>query len=123
RRAEAASRALASPGEAAFLPLRRGRCPSCRAPRHRVAPCLVIEVPAHGLANAGGEGLPRRPAELALDLGGIDRIAPVVAEPVLHEGDEVGVFALLAGQRFLKKIADGLDDLVVELLAIPAGVV
>src|SRR5439155_4795127 len=36
------------------------RCLSCRAPRYGVAPGLVIEVPAHGLADAGGEGFPRR---------------------------------------------------------------
>src|SRR5439155_4795128 len=66
---------------------------------------------------------PAAPAELALDLGGVDGVPPVVAQPVLHEADEVGVLALLARQRLLEKIADGLDDLVVELLAIPADVV
>ena len=38
-----------------------------------------------GLAQAGLEGLRRRPAELALDLGRVDGVAAVVAGPV---GDE-----------------------------------
>jgi hypothetical protein len=51
----------------------------------------VVEVPAHGLAQAGLEGLLRPPAELALDLARVDRVAPVVAGPVGDVRDEAAV--------------------------------
>ena len=46
-------------------------------------PVGVVEVPLHGLADAGLEGLGRAPAELALDLARVDRVAPVVAGAVV----------------------------------------
>src|SRR5512137_2149766 len=39
----------------------------------------VREVPLDGLPKADREALCRPPAELALDLAGVDRVAPVVA--------------------------------------------
>ena len=49
-------------------------------------PAPVVEVPAHGLAQAVLEIVARPPAELALDLAGVDGVAGVVARPV---GDEL----------------------------------
>ena len=42
----------------------------------------VVGVPAHRVGQALGEGDLRRPAELALDLGGVEQVAPVVARAV-----------------------------------------
>src|SRR5258705_8030619 len=50
-------------------------------------PILIVQIPADRLAQARVETLARRPAEVAPDLAGVDRVAPVVARPILHEGD------------------------------------
>ena len=51
-------------------------------------PSAILKIPAHRLGKAGLERLLRAPAKLALDLGGIDGIAPVVARPVGDERDQ-----------------------------------
>src|SRR6188768_1280539 len=60
---------------------------------HALHPVAMGQVPLHGLADAGLEGLGRLPAQLALDLARVDGVAPVVARAVLHEGDLSGVAA------------------------------
>jgi len=55
---------------------------------------LVVEVPLDGLSEAALEIFLRFPAEFALDLAGVDRVAEVVAGAVGHEGDERGVASL-----------------------------
>src|SRR5438067_314362 len=54
---------------------------------HVVRPFLVVQVPAHRLADAGFESLGRFPAQLALELTCIDRVAAVVPRTVGHERD------------------------------------
>jgi hypothetical protein len=72
------------------------RCSSFQAIRDkcRIAhwpPILVVQVPLHGLADAGLEGFGRFPAEFTLYLARIDGVAPVVAGAVGHIGDLVFV--------------------------------
>src|SRR3546814_2298678 len=73
-------------------------------------PVLVVEVPGDGLAEPRGEALGRRPAQLARRLGGVDRVAQIVAGAVVHEGDEAAA-GLAAGTRpqLVHEIADRLD--------------
>jgi hypothetical protein len=83
----------------------------------------VVEVPAHGLAQAALEGLLRPPAELALDLARVDRVAPVVAGPVGDVRDQAAVRTWRIGSHLVEQGADGLDDLDVRLLVPAADVV
>jgi len=41
---------------------------------------LIAEIPLHGLADAGFEGLGGFPTKLSVNLGGIDGVAAGVAE-------------------------------------------
>ncbi len=52
-------------------------------------PGLVIEIPLHGLPDAGLEGLGRFPAEFAFELTGVDGVASVVAGAVGDVGDRL----------------------------------
>ena len=66
----------------------------------RAPPGLVVAVPGYGLGQAGGEvGVRGLPAELAAELGGVDRVAAVVAGAVAHPVEVVLVSA------------EGLEDL------------
>jgi hypothetical protein len=50
-----------------------------------LAPGTVFDVPTHRVAQAVLERMPRRPPQLATDLAGIDRVAPIVSGAI---GDE-----------------------------------
>lgn len=79
----------------------------------RAPPGLVGDVPADGLPQALGEvGVRRPPAELALELSGVDCVAAVVAGAV---GDPVEVIRILA-----HGLKDHAQDRDVVLLAICA---
>src|SRR6266478_6524461 len=52
-------------------------------------PAPVVEVPAHGLMQAVVEIVPRPPAELVLDLAGVDGVARIMARPVGDELDQL----------------------------------
>lgn len=76
-------------------------------------PGLVGDVPVDGLLQAPGEvGVGRPPAELALELGGVDGVAAVVAGAV---GDPVEVLGVLS-----HRLEDHAQDRDVVLLAICA---
>ncbi len=82
------------------------------------------EVPLHGLADPGLEGLGGLPPKFTLDLAGVDGIAAVVARPVLHVRD-LAFIALAIGTRtqLVEQGADGLHDLDVGLFVPAAHVV
>jgi len=48
----------------------------------------MVDIPADGLLDSRLEILLRPPAELALELAGIDGIAAVVAGTIRHETDQ-----------------------------------
>src|SRR6185312_4236041 len=81
------------------------------------------KVPLHGLAQPALEILRWPPAELARDLGGIDRVAPVVSGPVGHEADQLLVAARRARPHLVEQRAEPLHQLQVVLLAARADVV
>src|SRR5574337_1012026 len=56
--------------------------------QHALHPRLVVEIPVHGAGDAGFEIHTRLPAELALQLRRVDRVAAVVAGAILHELDQ-----------------------------------
>src|ERR1043166_5942300 len=83
----------------------------------------MVQVPAHGLAQAAGKGIAGFPAQLALDLRGVDGIAAIVARPVRDEGDELArVTAELRG-HFIDEIADLFHDPEVGPFVVTADVV
>ena len=60
----------------------------------RAPPGLVVAIPPDGLPEALGEVVVRRaPAELGLQLGGVDGVAAVMAGAVAHPVEVVGVLA------------------------------
>src|SRR5262245_38435476 len=95
----------------------------------RVAPAAIVEVPAHGAGEPAPEAVRGLPAELALDLGCVDRVAAVVAGPVGHERLERGVAREALGlergvhrrgQALVEDRAEAVDDLHVRPLVAPA---
>ena len=92
--------------------------------RDLVAPGAILQVPSDGLGEARFERLQGLPAELALQLGAVDRVAAVVAGPVGHVGDLCGV-AFTVGARCLRveQRADAPDDVEVGPLVDAADIV
>ena len=88
-----------------------------------VHPVLVVEVPADGLLDALLELERRLPAQLALQLGGIDGVAHVVAGAVRDIGDQIHVGALGTAQHPVHRVDQHLDDVDVLPLVEAADVV
>ena len=61
-------------------------------------PGFVAKVPVDSFAEALFEGHGRLPTEFAVDFGGVDGVALVVARAVLDKGDESGAVALGAAE-------------------------
>src|SRR3990172_10272048 len=51
-------------------------------------PRLVLLIPANRLKKPGLEGVARRPMQLPFELTGIDRVSPIVPQPVRHMSDQ-----------------------------------
>src|ERR1019366_1416771 len=75
--------------------------------RDLCAPRPVANVPVDGPRQSRRERLQRPPAELSLELGAVDRVAPVMAGPVRHELDlrRVGT-PILSGSLPVEEQAD-----------------
>ena len=81
----------------------------------RAPPGLVVAVPGYGLGQAGGEvGARGLPAELAAELGRVDRVAAVVAGAVAHPVEVVlgaaEAFEDLTEHRDVVQLAVGADE-------------
>ena len=72
-------------------------------------PLLVVEIPVDRQDDALLEGGLRVPAEVVLDLGGVDAVAAVVAQTVGDVLDEVLADAVIL-QAVVELLDDGLDD-------------
>src|SRR5690606_25405197 len=68
------------------------------AVQHPLHPVLIVQVPVHGGGYALLEAVPGLPAQFVLQLGGVDRIAAVVAGTVGDEGDQA-LARLAVGSR------------------------
>ena len=96
-----------------LLPL--GGVPGLGGLLGRAPPGLVVAVPGYGLGQAGGEvGARGLPAELAAELGRVDRVAAVVAGAVAHPVEVVLRAAEdledLAQHRDVVQLAVGADQ-------------
>src|SRR3546814_9853341 len=90
----------------------------------RRPPPAIVEIPVDRLREPAGKALLRPPAQLALDLRRVDRVAPVVPRPV---GDEANQIAPRPPARrrhaLVEQVADRLDHLKVGALLAPADLV
>ena len=78
-------------------------------------PLPVFQIPGNGLLDAVGKLGLRQPAQLGMDLGGVDGIAHIVALPVCHIGDQA--------LRLAQGLANDLDDVDILHLVVAADVV
>ena len=87
-----------------------------------VHPLLVVQVPVDGQHDALLERGLRVPAQIVLDLGGVDAVTAVMAQTVSHMLDQVLADALVL-QTVMQLADDGLDDEDVGALVVAAHVV
>src|SRR5437016_13467516 len=74
-------------------------------------PGIIFQIPPHGLSNAALERLTRLPAQVALNLSGIHRVAAIVAGAILHERDQISVrHNWIALARLVAKRAERLPE-------------
>ena len=78
--------------------------------RDVVHPLLMLQIPPHCFLYALLKLKAGLPAEFALELGGVDGVAKVVAGAVGDVGDEVHVLALLTAEKAVDSVDDDLDD-------------
>ena len=74
-----------------------------------VHPLLVVQVPVDGQHDTLLERGLRVPAQIVLDLGGVDAVTAVMAQTVGHMLDQVLADALVL-QTVMQLVDDGLDD-------------
>src|SRR5206468_9328608 len=82
----------------------------------------VLEIPLHCLSQAGGKRLLGCPAQLALNLAAVYRIASIVPGPVLYICNQPAVRRSLRLQ-LIQRAAKYVYDVYVLLLVQPANVV
>lgn len=85
-------------------------------------PHLVVQIPVDGLHDAHLKAGLRVPAQVSLDLAGVDAVAPVMAQAVLHVLDEALV-DLRVVQAIRELGDDGLHDEDVWPLVVSAHIV
>src|SRR5579871_1384605 len=62
-------------------------------------PFFILKIPAHRLAESGFKGFFRLPTQFPFDLASIDRIAAIMARPVLHVRNEIAARASRPGRH------------------------
>src|SRR3990170_8105180 len=82
---------------------------------HTVPPRFVLLIPANRLKKPGLEGVARRPMQLPFELTGIDRVSPIVPQPVRHMSDQ--------RVRLVEGPEDQTSDIDIGPLAVAADVV
>src|SRR5690606_29484324 len=90
------------------------------------APFLVIQIPTHCLSQSCLESFFRSPAQLSLNLPGVDGITQVMSRTVSHKCDQVFVarHALrFLWMQFLEQCAYCSHDFYIALLVMPTDVV
>src|SRR6266404_8368420 len=73
-------------------------------------PPIVFEIPGDGFLDPGFECLLRAPAELSFELGRIHGVTEIMARPIRHEGDEVGIARVMWSME-IESRTDGFHDL------------
>lgn len=84
----------------------------------------MVQVPFNGLADPRVECFFRRPAEVVVDLTGVDGVAEVVAGAILDVCDQDAIGAAVgSGAHFVQQVAEGMYHLDVLLLVMASDVV
>src|SRR5436190_20681092 len=83
----------------------------------RLPPPFVVEIPLYGRLDPGFEGDCRLPAELGREPPRVDGVAPVMAGPVRHVGDQLAMRST-TWPTPVQAIADAADHLVVGALIV-----
>ena len=84
----------------------------------------MIQVPLHGLANARLKCFRRFPAQLALNLARIDRIAAIMAGTIGDKGNLLAVgYAVCARAQFVEQGTNGMHDVEVGFFVPAADVI
>ena len=86
-------------------------------------PRLIIQIPVDGFADALFKFVRGRPAQLALNLRGVNGITPVMAGPVLDEGNQLARMAAELGRQFVNDVANQFHDAEVRPFVVAADVV
>src|SRR2546425_2773160 len=94
-----------------------------RALQNLVHPLLIIQIPAHRFTNALLEFVGWGPAELILNLGGVDGVSAVVAGPIFYEGDEFSRTSPPFRRPFVGQNADDFKQPDVRPFVIAAAIV
>src|SRR4029079_17517248 len=90
---------------------------------NRLPPRAGLEIPAHRLGKPGLEALYGAPAELALDLRGIDRVAAIMTRPVGDEGNQLLPGALARRRIVVEQPAYLAHDIDIPALLAAADIV
>ncbi len=88
-----------------------------------LAPVEMVQVPLYGLAQAASKGFPRRPAQFAFELAGIDGVASIMAWSIFDKADQLGIGASITsmlGRQFVEQRTDAVHHLQIALLIVPA---
>ncbi len=91
--------------------------------QHGLHPRLIVEIPPNGLADAVLEFVRGRPAKFALNLRGVNRITPVVARTVCHEGNQLARMPAEFRFEFVNQIANQFHNPQVRPFVVAADVV
>src|SRR4029079_5685871 len=78
---------------------------------NRLPPCAALEIPAHRLGKPGLAALDGAPAEFALDLRGIDRVAAIMTRPGGDEGNQLLPGAVARRRIVVEQPADLAHDI------------
>src|SRR5262245_14079473 len=89
---------------------------------HGLTPVTMLEIPACGFEQSVFERVTGLPSEVAANLGGVDRVPPVVPGTIRHERLEGAVPAGLRTQP-IERGADAVDDLKIRAFVPAADVV
>src|SRR6185369_11198603 len=78
------------------------------AVEHALAPVVVVQIPIHRLGDAALEAFTLAPAELRLELAGLDCVTAIVAGAILHVGDQrLALCAISHRPALVEQPADG----------------
>jgi len=88
----------------------------------RLPPFAIFQIPTYGFLNAAFEGLVCPPTKLCFQLGGVDRITPVVARPIDHELNQPLMRRILRAQ-LIEHLTNALHHLEVGPLVPSADII
>lgn len=82
-------------------------------------PLLIVEIPTNSFLQTSFKCFLRTPADIALNSAGVDRIAPIMARTIRHEGDLFLIRSAVGARPF--GIENGADEVYDRDVAFLAG--